>query len=254
MKNHQKIIITLLLAVPMAVILLGVKAEASPNATFSQQIRPLQCVVSTTEIGGITTVSYSPGCGESVMPPPSVSPPASAPITAAPITGAQPPSSSGGGSIELISDNPAIYSPWGLTLIVKEGLKYQLYLETDNKNNPPRTLTIVDITDKGIVVRLEPGGITRGLVVGDKAELDINGDGIVDMRLHLMAINGQKGVLRVVLYHQISKEQTVVEKWYQQAVLATLLVLSTLVVHLYHRRKIPHLHTNWHAPHNYRFK
>lgn len=190
------------------------------------------------------------------MPPAAPSTSGNTPPTLAPsfpVTGNEPPASSGGGTSELISDNPAIYSPWGLTLVVKEGMQYRFYLEGDNVNDPPRGLLIVRITEKGLFVRLVPGSVTQGLVVGDRAELDLNGDGIADMRLHLMAVDTNRGVgvLRVVLYHQISSDQTVIEKWYQQVILAGLFIGIAGGVHFYHRRKIPYLHHHWKAPHSY---
>lgn len=245
-----------LLASVVAVLLMGFTGTVGATETVrvSQRIRPLQCTVSAVQSGNTITYTYSLGCGgrqpytEVIQPKPSMPPP----VLPNPTGGELPPHSSGGGTT-FLNQNDAIFGTWGMPLIAHEGATYLFYLPGEKPHKPTRSIYIKQITADGVLFIIEPGGLHKGVRVGDSFLLDLNNDSAPDIRIIVEYVNKNQGVasLRVFLYGDRVQPDTAIESLPVQIMGLASILLLVGAVHIYYRGKHPHLHIHWKAPHKY---
>ncbi len=229
-------------------------AFAALDVGLSQRIKPLECTVTTIQTGGSQALAQaSSGCGTVVVP--------GLPVLApGPAAGGAVPTSSGGGQsqppheytqLPYLNDLPGFLSTRGVTLVAQKGSQYLFRLSQDSRVVAPRVLTVVSVSESGVVVRFAPDGGDVNLRVGEKRHLNLAYDHRVDVWITVQQANADGSVtIRVGLYAQQALSDRVQEHSLVLVLSAILVAVLTVGMHIYHRIRQPALKKEW-EPHFY---
>ncbi len=238
----------------------GVSAGVSQaaRADFTQEILPLECVVSTVQTGDSVTQSFSPtGCGTYVpMNTPTVGTGPSYQVsfrsTPTPFVGNFGVIDNGGQSMRrtFLNDLGSLYRKGGFLVRVREG---DVVSFTTQSHSLKRGVEILRVTPHGMVVYIRPDNMIVRLVLGEKRVVEVtNSKGFkVFLTLEAVEQQGQVGYLRMRFPYQDIRDQVVLDSRY--AIIMTVVIALLLITcsHLYHRYiRSPLDHKKWLNHHN----
>jgi len=249
----QKLLIaTYLLALCLAACFRELPAVAI-NTTFTQSIRPIVCTVSTIGVGQSQIVQYSKACGPVIAPPsrptytqmPRFFQSQNNHTTLPPVS-----SSPSNKAIVYLHNNPDLYQPGGVTLLLHKDTVYSFRMPGDNTLFPARTLEVLQMTVDSVVIQFSSPQSSITLRTGQIAKMDIMGRGKPDTMLLLEGFHSpDTAFTRFALLTMPDGVSRQNHSTIMIVLGATLMLLLT--THLFHRRKLPPSGRIWRTPSSY---
>ncbi len=202
-------LLTILSAV--AVLVMGIvammpgRAAASTYVTLYQQLRPQACTPSASSASdGTISLTVATGCGQLVLPGER-----GGTVTAG--SGGSiviPVDETGQAPLDIFFSSKPVYLESDLARQPKRGYmlltelyaRYTFYLTGDNHDTQPRSMEIVGVGSDVVLVQFWPGMQRYALHVGQRVDVDVNGDGEPDIALRVQQIGSNGAVLLHVAF------------------------------------------------------